>query len=130
MRMRIVKKLFFWLLLLCVTFGICSCESEKNEGTAVPVGAEYVADSAQKSSYTAGEVFDCTGAKIKVVYDNATEATKDVTAEMVSNQPLAVGTQQVMVTYAENGKAVVCYIPITVKQSASDDPEITLLSAE
>ena len=89
-------------------------QSASDDPEITLLSAEYIANSATKVSYAAGEVFDCTGAKIKVVYDNATEATKDVTAEMVSNQPLAVGTQFVTVTYSEGSTTVVASIPVTV----------------
>ena len=96
-------------LLSVLVFCLASC------GEAVPAGVEYVAGTAQKVEYNEGESFDCTGAQIKVTYDNGVTETKNVTVDMVGNAPLTIGTQSVMVTYSEGGKTVVGYIPVTVK---------------
>lgn len=101
-------------LLSVLVFCLASC------GEAVPAGVEYVAGTAQKVEYNEGESFDCTGAQIKVTYDNGVTETKNVTVEMVGNAPLTIGAQSVMVTYSEGGKTVVGYIPVTVK-----DPHMT-----
>lgn len=96
-------------LLSVLVFCLASC------GEAVPAGVEYVAGTAQKVEYNEGESFDCTGAQIKVTYDNGVTETKNVTVEMVGSAPLTMGAQSVMVTYSEGGKTVVGYIPVTVK---------------
>lgn len=91
------------------------CLASCNDGAAKPVGAEYVTGTANKVEYNAGESFDCTGAQIKVTYDDGVTETKSVTKEMVGNAPLAVGTTAVSVTYSENGATIVSSIPVTVK---------------
>ncbi|MBE6655878.1 MAG: hypothetical protein E7609_03270 [Ruminococcaceae bacterium] len=96
-------------LLAVLVFCFASC------GKATPTGIEYVAESAAKVEYNLGDTFDCTGAKIKVAYDNGAFETVDVTQDMVGNAPLTLGTKSVSVTYSENGATVVGYIPVTVK---------------
>ena len=96
-------------LLSVLVFCFASC------GEAVPVSVEYVTGTAQKVEYNEGDTFDCTGAKIKVTYDNGVTETKDVTEEMYGVASLTIGMTSVTVTYSENGKTVVGYIPVTVK---------------
>lgn len=100
-------------LLAVLVFCFASC------GKATPTGIEYVASDAVKVEYNQGEVFDCTGAKIKVAYDNGAFETVNVTPEMVGNAPLTLGIESVSVTYSENGVTVVGYIPVTVKDPYS-----------
>ena len=95
-------------LLAVLVFCFASC------GKATPTGIEYVANTAAKVDYNQGETFDCTGAQIKVTYDNGAVETKDVTPEMVGNAPLALGDATVSVTYSENGATVVGFIPVSV----------------
>ena len=102
-------------LIAVLVFCFASC------GSATPTSIEYVAGSAAKVEYNQGESFDCTGAQIKVTYDNGAVETKDVTAEMVGTAPLALGVTTVSVTYSEDGVTVVGYIPVTVKDPYSAD---------
>ena len=51
-------------LLSVLVFCFASC------GEAVPVSVEYVTGTAKTVEYNDGDTFDCTGAKIKVTYDN------------------------------------------------------------
>lgn len=100
-------------LLAVLVFCFASC------GKATPTGIEYQSGTAQKVEYNQGEVFDCTGAKIKVTYDNGAVETVAVTPEMVGNAPLTLGTKSVSVTYSENGATVIGYIAVTVKDPYS-----------
>ena len=100
-------------LLAVLVFCFASC------GKVTPTGIEYQSGTAAKVEYNQGETFDCTGAKIKVTYDNGAVETKDVTPEMVGNAPLTLGIESVSVTYSENGVAVVGYIPVVVKDPYS-----------
>ena len=100
-------------LLAVLVFCFASC------GKATPTGIEYQSGTAAKVEYNQGEVFDCTGAKIKVTYDNGAVETVDVTPEMVGNAPLTLGTKSVSVTYSENGATVIGYIAVTVKDPYS-----------
>lgn len=100
-------------LLAVLVFCFASC------GKATPTGIEYQSGTAAKVEYNQGETFDCTGAKIKVTYDNGAVETKDVTPEMVGNAPLTLGVESISVTYSENGAAVVGYIPVVVKDPFS-----------
>ena len=102
-------------LLAVLVFCFASC------GKATPTGIEYVTGTAAKIEYNQGEIFDCTGAQIKVTYDNGAVETKNVTAEMVGNAPLSLGATTVSVTYSENGATVVGYIPVTVKDPYAAD---------
>ena len=102
-------------LLAVLVFCFASC------GKATPTGIEYVAGTAAKVDYNQGETFDCTGAQIKVTYDNGAVETKDVTTEMVGNAPLALGVESVNVTYSENGATVVGFIPVSVTDPYSDE---------
>ena len=95
-------------LIAVMVFCLVSC------GSATPTKIEYVTGSAAKTEYNQGEVFDCTGAQIKVTYDNGAVETKDVTTEMVGNAPLTLNNTTVSVTYSENGATVVGYIAVTV----------------
>ncbi|MBQ9736021.1 MAG: hypothetical protein IJV96_04470 [Clostridia bacterium] len=99
------------VLVLC----LASCSS------AMPTGAEYVTGSATKTVYNQGEAFDCTGAQIKVTYDNGAVETKDVTKEMVGDAPLTLGMTSVSVTYSENGATVIVNIPVTVNDPYAVD---------
>ena len=95
-------------LLAVLVFCFASC------GKATPVGIEYVDQSAAKVEYNPGETFDCTGAKVKVTYDNGASEEVAVTPEMVGSAPLTLGVESVSVTYSENGATVVGHIPVTV----------------
>ena len=79
-------------LLAVLVFCFASC------GKATPTGIEYQSGTAAKVEYNQGETFDCTGAKIKVTYDNGAVETKDVTPEMVGNAPLTLGVESISVT--------------------------------
>ena len=102
-------------LLAVLVFCFASC------GKATPTGIEYVAGTAAKVDYNQGETFDCTGAQIKVTYDNGAVETKDVTPEMVGNAPLTLGVESVSVTYSENGATVIVNIPVTVNDPYAVD---------
>lgn len=102
-------------LLAVLVFCFASC------GKATPTGIEYVAGTAAKVDYNQGETFDCTGAQIKVTYDNGAVETKDVTPEMVGNAPLALGDESISVTYSENGATVVGFIPVSVTDPYSSE---------
>ncbi len=95
-------------------------------GDATPVSIEYVEGSATKVEYNQGDAFDCTGAKIKVTYDNGAVETKDVTADMVGNAPLTLGVTTIGVTYSENGATVIGYIPVTVKDPFDADKQAAI----
>ena len=100
-------------LIAVLVFCFTSC------GKVTPTAIEYVAGTAQKVEYNQGEIFDCTGAKIKVTYDNGLVEEKAVTTEMVGNAPLSLGVTAVSVTYSEEGVTIVGSIPVTVKDPYS-----------
>ena len=95
-------------LLAVLVFCFASC------GKATPTEVTYVDGSLAKAVYNQGEFFDCTGAQIKVTYDNGAVETKDVTVDMVGNSPLMLGMDSVSVTYSEDGVTVIGYIPVSV----------------
>ena len=104
-------------LLAVLVFSFASCDE------ATPTGVEYVAGTAAKVEYEPGDVFECTGAKIRVTYDSGVAEMVDVTPEMVGNAPLTLSTESVSVTYSENGATLITHIPVTVK-----DPNAKLKS--
>lgn len=111
-------------LVAMLVFCFTSC------GKATPTAIEYVAGTAEKVEYNQGEIFDCTGAKIKVTYDNGLVEEKAVTAEMVGNAPLNLGVTAVSVTYSEEGVTIVGSIPVIVKDPYSAQREEAKQSLE
>ena len=107
-------------LVAVLAFCLTSC------GDAMPTGAEYVTGSATKTVYNQGESFDCTGAQIKVTYDNGAVETKDVTKEMVGDAPLTLGMTSVSVTYTEGGTTVIVNIPVTVNDPYAADKKAAI----
>ncbi|MBP3437132.1 MAG: bacterial Ig-like domain-containing protein [Clostridia bacterium] len=92
------------LVALCLT----SC------GKALPTQVEVIADPA-KTEYNLNDVFDCTGAKIKVTYDNGSTEEFDVTLGMITpTEFTSTSIKHVTVTYAENGVSVTTVINVTV----------------
>ncbi len=92
------------LAVLCLT----SC------GKALPTSVEVVANP-EKTDYVLNEVFDCTGAKIKVTYDNGSTEEFDVTVGMITPTLFdSTDIKSVTVTYAENGVSVMTTITVKV----------------
>ncbi len=96
-------------------------------GKAAPVSAEYVAGTLTDSEYNRGETFDCTGAQIKVTYDNDTTETVNVTPAMVGEVVLnTVGATTVSVTYSTEGGTITATIPVTVLDPLAADREAAI----
>jgi len=116
-KLRAVKCIVTVLALVAVlAFCLTAC------GKAAPTGAEYVAGTLAKSEYNQGETFDCTGAQIKITYDNGATEIIDVTAAMVGNVQLnTVGTAAINVTYSTKGGSVTAIIPVSVADPFAAD---------
>ncbi len=116
-KFRAVKYVAMVLALVAVfAFCLTAC------GKAAPVSAEYVAGTLTKGTYNQGETFDCTGAQIKITYDNDATETVDVTAAMVGEVVLnTVGSVGVNVTYSTEGGSVTAIIPVTVLDPYAGD---------
>ena len=92
------------LAVLCLT----SC------GKALPTQVEVVTNPT-KTEYNLNDVFDCSGAKIKVTYDNGSTEEFDVTVGMITPTLFdSTDIKHVTVTYAENGVSVTTVINVTV----------------
>ncbi len=97
-----MKKIFFYLLAAFLIFALVGCDvdlkdpeqedgreadenGENNDGAdaRVPFQAFYVPNSLSKTEYHPGDLFDCSGAQIKILYDNDTVETIAVTQDMV-----------------------------------------------
>ncbi len=121
-KFRAVKYVAMVLALVAVfAFCLTAC------GKAAPVSAEYVAGTLTKGTYNQGETFDCTGAQIKITYDNDKTETVDVTAAMVGEVVLnTVGSVGVNVTYSTEGGSVTAIIPVTVLDPYAGDKDAAI----
>lgn len=112
-KFRAVKYVAMVLALVAVlAFCFTSC------GKGEVLSAEYLAGTLDKDQYQAGEIFDCTGAQMKVTYANGDVETVNVTKEMVGEQVLSFGMSYVEVTYSATVK---CTLPVTVIDPYSNE---------
>lgn len=75
----------------------------------------YVDDSLEKSTFNVGDYVEIRGAKIKVTYSDGSNATVDVTEQMVTDKAcLKVGVQNVIITYTEGDVTLTCVMPVNV----------------
>ncbi|MBO7170734.1 MAG: hypothetical protein J6W28_06125, partial [Clostridia bacterium] len=115
-KFRAVKYVAMVLALVAVlAFCFTSC------GQAKVLSAEYLAGTLEKDQYNVGESFDCTGAQMKVTYEDGTVATVAVTKDMVGDVVLAAGMSFVEATYSVDGASVKCAIPVTVTDPLAAD---------
>ena len=126
-KFRAVKLAVVMLALVAVlAFCLTACSK------AQPVSAEYVSGTLAKATYNQGETFDCSGAQIKITYDNDATETVNVTAAMVGEVVLnTVGSVSVNVTYSTEGGSVTAIIPVTVVDpyAADKDAAINAINA-
>lgn len=115
-KFRAVKYLVVVVALLAVlTMCLASCTD------AAVKDVRYVDGSLTKAQYNEGDIFDCTGAKITVTYDDGTTAKVDVTAAMTGEVVLrGTGVKDVAVSYTEDGVTYTAYIPVTVVNPVKD----------
>ncbi len=121
-KFRAVKYAAMVLALIAV-FALCLTAC----GKAAPVSAEYVTGTLAKGEYNQGDIFDCSGAQIRVTYDNDTTETVNVTPAMVGEVKLnTVGDTNVSVTYSTEGGSVTAIIPVTVLDPLAADRDAAL----
>lgn len=115
-KFRAVKYVAMVLALVAVlAFAFTSC------GQAKVLSAEYLAGTLEKSQYNAGETFDCTGAQMKVTYDDGSVETVAVESTMVGEVKLEFGMANVEATYSKDGQQIKCLIPVTVIDPLAGD---------
>lgn len=91
----------------------------------IPVRIERVIEVAgsYKSTYYAGEKFSMKGLKVIITYDdNSTEIVGSDKLTLVTNTPLTIFDQDVIVSYTAAGQVVYCYLVVTVTNRDSSTP--------